>query len=98
MVMPRPPARTMTAESVDRPRHRRFAINPARRGGQKPPPEIVNRERMAMAMFNRKSRLLCPSRLRWLFGKLVPRSATYRPERYYMRGPGPKYRERNGAH
>jgi len=51
-----------------------------------------------MALFNRKSRLLCPSRLRWLFGKLVPRSATYRPERYYMRGPGPKYRERNGAH
>ena len=28
--------------------------------------------------------------------KLTPAPAAYRPERYYMRGPGPKYRERHG--
>ena len=35
------------------------------------------------------------SRWRWLLGKLVPATVTYRPERHYMRGPGPKYRERH---
>lgn len=33
---------------------------------------------------------------RQLFAKLVPAPAAYRPERYYMRGPGPKYREKKG--
>lgn len=28
--------------------------------------------------------------------KLTPAPAAYRPERYYMRGPGPKYREKHG--
>ncbi len=30
--------------------------------------------------------------------KLAPAPATYRPERYYMRGPGPKYSEKHGPH
>jgi hypothetical protein len=27
--------------------------------------------------------------------RLIPASASYRPELHYMRGPGPKYRERH---
>ena len=34
---------------------------------------------------------------RWLLGKLIPAPVAYRPERHYMRGPGPKYRERHAA-
>jgi hypothetical protein len=38
-------------------------------------------------------------RAKWrrLLGKLLPPSGAYRPERYYMRGPGPKYRERHAG-
>ena len=34
---------------------------------------------------------------RRLLDRLTPQTVTYRPERYYMRGPGPKYRERHGG-
>ncbi len=40
-----------------------------------------------------------PSKWLWLaLLRLVPPSAAYRPERHYMRGPGPKYRARHGGH
>jgi hypothetical protein len=35
---------------------------------------------------------------RRLLEKLVPASVAYRPERHYMRGPGPKYRERHPSY
>jgi hypothetical protein len=35
---------------------------------------------------------------RRLFVKLAHAPAGYRPERYYMRGPGPKYREKQGRY
>ena len=28
---------------------------------------------------------------------MMPKPAAYQPERYYMRGPGPKWREKNSA-
>ena len=34
---------------------------------------------------------------RRLLVMLMPTTGSYRPERYYMRGPGPKYRERHGG-
>ncbi len=36
-------------------------------------------------------------RTQWLrvLLRLVPASTSYRPELHYMRGPGPKYRERH---
>jgi len=46
-----------------------------------------------MALFNGKPQF--PRLFRWLLEKLVPASVSYRPERHYMRGPGPKYRERH---
>ncbi len=48
-------------------------------------------------MFPSGKPLLRPSRWRRLFAMLVPATVSYRPERYYMRGPGPKYRERNAG-
>jgi hypothetical protein len=45
--------------------------------------------------FNGKPYLPRLSRWRWLLEKLLPASVSYRPERHYMRGPGPKYRERH---
>ncbi len=61
------------------------------------PEDIGQREYQAMAIFNGKPHLLSLSRWRWLLEKLVPASVSYRPERHYMRGPGPKYRERHPA-
>lgn len=46
-----------------------------------------------------KSMSSCPLRMpSWkkLIVKLAP--AAYRPERYYMRGPGPEYREKHARH
>ena len=57
--------------------------------------DIVHRERKAMAFFNGKPQLFRLFRWRRLLEKLVPASVSYRPERHYMRGPGPKYRERH---
>ena len=51
-----------------------------------------------MALFNEKQHSPSPSRWRRLLEKLVPASAAYRPERHYMRGPGPKYRERHPSY
>ena len=48
-----------------------------------------------MALVDSKLYIPRLSRWRWLLGKLVPATVTYRPERHYMRGPGPKYRERH---
>jgi hypothetical protein len=48
-----------------------------------------------MAFFNEKPQFARLFHWRWLLGILVPASVTYRPERHYMRGPGPKYRERH---
>jgi hypothetical protein len=44
-----------------------------------------------------KPSLLRPSLWRRLLMMLVPATASYRPERHYMRGPGPKYRERHAG-
>lgn len=44
-----------------------------------------------------KPPLLHPSLWRRLLVMLVPVTVSYRPERYYMRGPGPKYRERHAG-
>jgi len=40
-----------------------------------------------------------PLRAKWraLLAKLMPLSVSYWPERHYMRGPGPKYRERHAT-
>ncbi len=35
------------------------------------------------------------SKWRLLLLKFTPSPAVYRPERHYMRGPGPKYREKH---
>lgn len=32
-----------------------------------------------------------------LWRRLAPTAGSYRPERHYMRGPGPKWHERNSA-
>jgi hypothetical protein len=48
-----------------------------------------------MAFLNVKTSTNRPSKWRWLFGKLMPAPVSYRPERHYMRGPGPKYREKH---
>ena len=48
-----------------------------------------------MALINAKPQPLRIPRWRWLLEKLLPASVSYRPERHYMRGPGPKYRERH---
>jgi hypothetical protein len=48
-----------------------------------------------MMFLSRKTSLLRSSLWRRLLVMLVPVTVSYRPERYYMRGPGPKYRERH---
>jgi hypothetical protein len=50
-----------------------------------------------MALSGGKPHFPLLSKWRWLLGKLMPASVSYRPERHYMRGPGPKYRERHPA-
>lgn len=45
-----------------------------------------------------RARVKLGGTLRGLWSRLVSDSpANYRPERYYMRGPGPKWREKHGA-
>jgi hypothetical protein len=52
-----------------------------------------------MAFPVEKASSLGPSLWLRLLLKLRPSPVAYRPERHYMRGPGPKYRERHaGAH
>lgn len=48
-----------------------------------------------MVFLSEKTSLLRSSPWRRLLVMLVPVTVSYQPERYYMRGPGPKYRERN---
>ncbi|MGH7972184.1 MAG: hypothetical protein ACREIC_26005 [Limisphaerales bacterium] len=59
------------------------------------PKTTVQRECQAMTFFNTKPHLPRFPKWRSLLGKLMPASVSYRPERHYMRGPGPKYRERH---
>jgi hypothetical protein len=72
-----------------------FAPNRPRPPGKTAPEEIAVRERKPMAFLNGKSHSPRPSLWRRLLVKLMPTSVSYRPERHYMRGPGPKYRERH---
>jgi hypothetical protein len=46
---------------------------------------------------SRKPSLLRPPPWRRLLVMLLPVTVSYRPERYYMRGPGPKYREKHAG-
>ncbi len=50
-----------------------------------------------MAFLNAKSPSYRHSMWRRLLLRLMPVSVAYRPERYYMRGPGPKYRARHAG-
>jgi hypothetical protein len=50
-----------------------------------------------MRFLSGKRSLLRPSLWRRLLIMLMPVTVSYRPERYYMRGPGPKYRERHAG-
>ncbi len=61
------------------------------------PLQRVSREcgKFVMVFLTAKQHLPRRSPWRWLLEKLMPVSVAYRPERHYMRGPGPKYRERH---
>ena len=50
-----------------------------------------------MTLLNGKPHFPLLAKWLGLLGKLMPASVSYRPERHYMRGPGPKYRERHPA-
>ena len=50
-----------------------------------------------MRFLSGKPSVLRPSLWHRLLIMLMPVTVSYRPERYYMRGPGPKYRERHAG-
>jgi hypothetical protein len=51
-----------------------------------------------MAFLTEKTASPRPSKLLRLLLRWMPPSVSYRPERHYMRGPGPKYRARHTDH
>jgi hypothetical protein len=50
-----------------------------------------------MANVSENRSLVRHSMWRLFLLRLAPSPAAYRPERHYMRGPGPKYRENHSA-
>jgi hypothetical protein len=53
--------------------------------------------RLSKAQWNFLSAHLARRVAQWIWRGLIPREDRYCPEKYYMRGPGPKWREKQLA-